>query len=222
MTFFRAARAALVVAVLAALAPACGGEPAPADLLPTGPNDATILQLYEADYPKLGDDHHAWHSTTLRGDPDYGIKFLRFHRALIGAYDDWRAAHGYAPLVPWDPGTPIPRDVPHPGRASENPSANDPLCRRPVWLTVTGGANGERDPDFGAASLQELTSSNQLGRSIDSTSNPRWHVRVHDGVGGDMAHPHRLIYDPIFWRWHKFIDTIWAEYEAAVPDAPDL
>jgi hypothetical protein len=207
------------LAGVAVLVSACGVS-APAEMGPQV-DDATILLAYEADHPNLESDHHAWHLATLRSDPAYGFEFLRFHRALIGTYDAWRVALGYAPLVPWDPGTPIPRDAPHPGRASEDPSAVDPLCKRPVWLTAAGGSHGERDPDFGAATLANFTSSNQLGRSIDSTTSPYWHSRVHATVGGDFESQTRLVHDPIFWRWHKFIDDIWAAYEVQVPNAPD-
>jgi hypothetical protein len=196
---------------------ACGEAPA-SDPPPGGPNDATILLEYLAENPGLGDAHHKWHSETLRSRPDYGIGFLTFHRGFVRHYDEWRLAHGYAVVVPWDPGTPIPADVPHPGRKTEDPSAEDPLCRRPVWLTAEGGADGARDPDFGASKLAEFTSSNQLGRSIDSPTSPRWHLRVHDTVGGDFGHPTKLVLDPIFWRWHKFVDDIWAEYQRLLPD----
>jgi hypothetical protein len=213
----RELRAGALGAVLVALG-GCGDGPPAGE---TAPDDATILLEYEADTPDLEAQHHAWHLATSRSSPSYGLEFLRFHRTLIGTYDTWRATHGYAPLAPWDPGTPIPHDAPHPGRLSENPSAVDPLCRRPVWLTVAGGSRGERDPDFGAANLASFTSSNQLGRSIDSATSPNWHGRVHATVGGDFESATRLVHDPIFWRWHKFIDDIWATYQAEVPGAPD-
>jgi hypothetical protein len=187
------------------------GEGAPTD----EPRDAPILLQYLGEHRELVSGHQHWHSENYRSLPDYGDLFLAFHRKLVRDFDVWRAERGYPPLRPWDPATPIPAQAAHPGRLSENPSAVDPLCRRPTWFTVEGGTT--RDPDFGAARLGDFPSANQFGRAIDSVTPPAWHTRVHWTIGGDMVDQHRVVLDPIFWRFHKFIDHLWDEWQQETP-----
>ncbi len=197
------------VVIAACLLIGCGKEPAAEERA----NDATILEQYLDEYPELVQNHGQWHSENHRAEPDYGDYFLGFHHRVLLRYDTWRVEHGYAPLEAWDPGTPIPASAPHAGRASADPSAVDPLCRLPSWFTLEGG--DARDPDFGAGRLIEFVSSNQLGRALDSQTDPAWHTRVHATIGGDLENAHRVVLDPIFWNFHKFIDDLWGEWQTA-------
>ena len=43
-----------------------------------------------------------------------------------------------------------------------------------------------------------------------------WHGAVHNAIGGDMATFNSPI-DPVFWRWHKWIDQIRSTWEAVQP-----
>jgi hypothetical protein len=176
-------------------------------------NDESILDEYLAEHPELIQGHQHWHAENYQAAEDYGDLFLGFHHRLVEKFDAWRRQRGYDPLTPWDPATQIPDDAPHAGRESEDPSSVDPRCRRPSWLTLAGGQ--ARDPDFGAGKLDEFVSTNQLGRSIDSLTPPYWHTRVHATIGGDIGSSHRVVFDPIFWRFHKFIDQIWGEWQTA-------
>jgi len=151
--------------------------------------DERILREYLTDHPEVQDNHQHWHVDTDRGRPDYGEAFLTFHRDVVGKHDAWRLEHGYPAVAPWDPSEPIPGGAYHHGRSTSDPSAVDPLCRTPDWLQLDG--HGVRNPDFGAGRLIDFTSSDQLGRAIDSLQEPYWHSRVHATVGGDLASLHR-------------------------------
>jgi hypothetical protein len=181
-----------------------------------------LLRQYLTEHPDVVHAHHAWHTEHLRTLPDYGAQFLAFHHRFVGAYEAWRAEAGAPPLTPWDPGTPIPAAQAHAGRATSDPSAVDPLCRIPTWLTVEGGT--ARAPQYVATRLTEFTSSEQLGSVIDGVASPTWHMRVHKTIGGDMADLHTATRDPVFWSFHKLIDDIWTEWERAtapVDESPE-
>jgi hypothetical protein len=180
--------------------------------------DERILEEYLSDHPEVQDNHAHWHVDTDRGRPDYGEAFLTFHRNVISKHDMWRLDHGYAAVAPWDPSTPIPQEAFHHGRFTSDPSAVDPLCRTPDWLTLDG--HGVRNPEVGAGRLGDFTSSDQLGRAIDSLQEPNWHARVHATVGGDLASVHLFPLDPAFWRFHKFVDGIWHQWQEATAATP--
>jgi len=200
-------RPQLLTLSLSLFVAACGSSEAP------GESDDTILSAYLADHPEIQSNHEHWHEDTDRGTADYGQAFLQFHRNMIGQYDAWRVEQGFGPVPAWDPTKPIPGVAHHKGRLTDDPGSADPLCRTPEWLKIDG--DGARNPDFGAGRLIEFTSADQLGRAIDSLTAPNWHARVHATVGGDLASLHNFPLDPAFWRFHKFIDGIWSEWQSA-------
>lgn len=184
----------------------CGSSAEPGESLDEG-----IIREYLAEHPEIQSNHEHWHLDTDRGIPRYGEAFLVFHRDVIRQHDTWRLEHGYPALPPWDPTDPIPPDAHHDGRKTSDPGSVDPLCLTPDWLKVDGGSI--RNPDVGAGRLGDFTSSDQLGRAIDSLQEPNWHGRVHRTVGGDMESTHRFVFDPAFWRFHKFVDGIFAQWQ---------
>jgi hypothetical protein len=159
-------------------------------------------------------EHMDWHA-----DPDnqartgnYGDRFLVFHRQYVDQFDAYRQSRNLLPVTPWDPATPIPPDLAHPRtlsapRTTDNPMSVNPACRTPTWATLAGGSDA--DPLHGYTSLLQFQSLDELGRSIDAG----WHGTVHNTIGGDMAAYHSPI-DPVFWRWHRWIDTVRAAWEA--------
>ena len=172
-----------------------------------------MLEGFFADNPSFLHDHHEWHRSYWLKDLDFGERFFVFHRETLRRFDRWRAQHGFGPIQPWDPGTPIPDDVPHARRDSSDPSAVDPRCRRPSWFTTAGGE--QRDPQTGARSLADFSTSSLLGASINAPGDPSWHGSVHNAIGGDMGDLHTAPRDPIFWRFHKLLDDIWVEWHQA-------
>jgi hypothetical protein len=172
-------------------------------------NDALILRAYLAEHPGFIASHHEWHRANAM-DRSYGSVFLVFHHRIIAAFDRWRQAQGYPPTPLWEPSDPIPAEAPHDRRDSDHPSSVDPRCKRPTWFTLEGGT--AVDPHTGATKLSDFKSSVELGGSINAPGDPGWHGSVHNAIGGDMGDLHTAPLDPVFWRFHKLIDSIWLEY----------
>ena len=153
-------------------------------------------------------EHMDWHMAPENHDRtgNYGERFLLFHKQFIEKFDAFRISKQLLPVSGWDPATPIPDPLSHDhvlaaARHTNNPFAVDPHCKTPTWATVNGGNDVE--PTYGYRSLCQFQSLDELGRAIDNG----WHGTVHNTIGGDMASFDSPI-DPIFWRWHKWIDNI--------------
>ena len=153
-------------------------------------------------------EHMGWHTApeNLNRAGNYGERFLVFHGNYIAQFDQFRISKNLFPVSAWDPATPIPANLDHPrtligARATSNPSSVNPACKTPTWATLAGGTTP--DPLYGYTRLGQFQSLDELGRSIDHG----WHGTVHNTVGGDMATFSSPI-DPVFWRWHKWIDNV--------------
>lgn len=162
---------------------------------------------------RVRNDHSAWHQEWVPGVPNYGSTLFDFHREFVDRFNNWRQEFGYPPVVPWDPGTPLPvgPDVNHSGR-----NANYQLTPRPSWFTLAGG--GGNRPNNGTAcdtvagqnDLMDFPDRNALGCAV----NMPMHSNVHNRIGGDMATTAGAPRDPIFWRWHDYMDLISQEWLA--------
>jgi len=159
--------------------------------------------------------HMDWHTApeNQARTGNYGERFLLFHKDFIDSFDAWRLTKGLMPVTAWDPATPIPAYLSHDhtlmaARNTSDPAAADPACITPTWATMAGGTTP--DPLHGYTMLSQFQSLDELGRSIDSG----WHGRVHNTIGGDMSTFHSPI-DPVFWRWHKWIDNVRGAWETA-------
>lgn len=159
-------------------------------------------------------EHMDWHMAPENQSRigNYGERFLLFHKAYIEKFDVFRMTKTLLPVSGWDPATKIPAAFAHPrvlhaARHTDDPFSVAPGCKTPTWCTVTGGS--DMDPVYGYTRLLQFQSMDELGRSIDSG----WHGTVHNTIGGDMASFDSPI-DPVFWRWHKWIDTIRSTWEA--------
>jgi hypothetical protein len=158
-------------------------------------------------------EHMDWHALPENQNRtgNYGERFLDFHRDYIAKFDQFRIGKNLLPVSGWDPATPIPPDLSHPrvliqARSTSNPYSVNPACRTPTWATLAGGT--EFDPLYGHTRLGQFQSLDELGRSIDDG----WHGTVHNTIGGDMATFSSPI-DPIFWRWHRWIDDVRRAWE---------
>lgn len=156
--------------------------------------------------------HMDWHNAPENQNRtgNYGERFLDFHQNYVAQFDVFRVGKGLLPVSAWDPSTPIPANLDHPhvlmdARATSNPASVDPACKTPSWATLAGGT--VPDPLYGHTSLGQFQSLDELGRSIDDG----WHGTVHNTIGGDMATFMSPI-DPVFWRWHKWIDNVRAAW----------
>jgi hypothetical protein len=155
------------------------------------------------------DDHAEWHSVPAT----QLLPFLPWHREFIARFDHWLAEFGYPAVEPWDPGTPIPvgPDIDHAVRQTTYaPAAN----RIPTWFTMAGGApaaSGGQKRLFAYTSLMSF--------SDDFEYN--WHPTPHCNVGpfnnfGPDIFASMCYFsspkDPLFFRWHKFVDHVYANY----------
>ncbi len=174
--------------------------------------------------PKM-QEHMDWHGAPENQNRTgkYGERFLTFHQQFIAKFDAFRTAKGLLPVTPWDPATPIPPALAHPHtltapRHSDDPSSVNPHCKTPSWATTAGGTDPA--PIYGYTHLHQFQSLDELGRSIDSG----WHAAVHNTIGGDMSRFHSPI-DPIFWRWHGWVDNVramWTTSHSAFSNTRDI
>lgn len=168
-------------------------------------------------------EHQLWHSTFHFFDNTQGgALFFDFHHEFIGRFNSWRADFGYPPVAVWDPATPLPTgpDVDHVNRTGTTTAAN----AKPSYFTVAGGAlarpsNGEPcEAKYGGGTGQLKlvdfpANRDLLGCAVESP----WHNSVHVAIGGDMGGTATAPKDPIFWRWHNFVDIINQERKGLTP-----
>lgn len=162
-------------------------------------------------------EHSFWHGQyPFTGWTYDGTLFFDFHRQFLGRFNDWRAEFGYPPLGIWDSGTSIPRgvDIDHAARAGTYA-----LQPKPSWFTLTGTvrrpSNGLPCDTTGGGQrrLPEYPANRRLlGCAVTHT----WHNAVHTAVGGDMLNVPFSPRDPLFWRWHNFIDVISQERQGVL------
>jgi hypothetical protein len=153
-------------------------------------------------------EHGLWHTNNSFNIATYdGILFFDFHNQYISRFNSWRAEFGYSPVVSWDAGTPLPIgvDVNHAAR-----NATYIVQPKPSWFTATGTvarpSNGlPCDTQAGQTKLIDYPGNRRLlGCAVTSP----WHNTVHVAIGGDMGRTTTAPRDPIFWRWHNFVDAI--------------
>lgn len=162
-------------------------------------------------------EHSFWHGQyPFTGWTYDGALFFDFHRQFLGRFNDWRSEFGYPPLGIWDSGTSIPRgvDIDHAARAGTYA-----LQPKPSWFTLTGTvrrpSNGLPCDTTGGGQrrLPEYPANRRLlGCAVTHT----WHNAVHTAVGGDMLNVPFSPRDPLFWRWHNFIDVISQERQGVL------
>lgn len=153
-------------------------------------------------------EHTLWHAQfPFQGFNYDGTLFFDFHRQYVDRFNNWRAEFGYPPVGMWDSGTSIPRgvDIDHAARAG----FYTPLPK-PSWFTLFGtiarGNNGlPCDTQSGQRQLRDYPNNRRL---LGCAVTQAWHNGVHTGVGGDMLNPQWSPRDPVFWRWHNFVDII--------------
>ena len=167
------------------------------------------------------DEHIYWHMN-IDGNltfPDW-MHFLAWHGAFMRRFDQWRQEFGYNPVVPWYPGRQLPTGPQFDADAGLRLVYNADNNRIPTYYTITGGTvadgGGEKKiSDY--ATLDDLTSSfegsyhgqvhcnigaKSFGSNFFETSGPSY---------GSMCLASSPK-DPMFWRWHGFIDLMYRNY----------
>lgn len=162
-------------------------------------------------------EHSFWHGQNpFTGWTYDGTLFFDFHRQFLDRFNNWRAEFGYPPIGIWDSGTSIPRgvDIDHAAR-----SGTYTVQPKPSWFTLAGTirrpTNGLPCDTTGGGQrrLQEYPANRRLlGCAVTHT----WHNAVHTAVGGDMLNVPFSPRDPLFWRWHNFVDAISQERQGVL------
>lgn len=162
-------------------------------------------------------EHSFWHGQyPFTGWTYDGTLFFDFHRQFLNRFDNWRAEFGYPPIGIWDSGTSIPRGVDIDHAARGGTYAVQP---KPSWFTLSGTirrpTNGLPCDTTGGGQrrLQDYPANRRLlGCAVTHT----WHNTVHTAVGGDMLNVPFSPRDPIFWRWHNFVDAVSQERQGVL------
>jgi len=146
-------------------------------------------------------EHSNWHGAHpyIPCAPN-GALFFTFHRAYLGRFNSWRAEFGYPALTPWNPATPLPGGLAnsHASRTAYNPA----LHVLPTYLTAAGGV--AVSPCWGETKKGDFANANQFWREVEGP----FHNSVHGDIGGDMGWTTRAPKDPIFWRFHLYVDGL--------------
>ena len=172
-------------------------------------------------------EHNAWHGRYHFWDESYndkGDSFFQFHKLYLAHFDGFRNVFGYPPIEAWDPGTPLPT-----GYSVDHDSRDISYLPEeiPSWFTAqpSGNASREREPDpdlpCEKADAPSLSWQDRTQDSLNDFEPDKellgcaltdpFHNYRHGAVGGepgDMSYPDRAPKDPIFWRFHKYIDDV--------------
>jgi hypothetical protein len=185
---------------------------------------ATDFYIFNHD-ARILERHSNWHRNNPQivfCDPsDNGEEFFLYHKRLISTFDSWRETFGYSKIIAWDPATspPTGKDLDNEGR--EPIYVAQPI---PSFFTIEGRTEDSTDrgpvksacdPYYNKGTNQSITklgdflNADYLASELEAT----WHGEVHGYIGGDMNNFFLAPKDPVFWMWHKYIDTVYENYK---------
>lgn len=181
-------------------------------------------------FGRVVDEHIYWHQFVGGGPVGNWRQFLAWHGYFLRRFDEWRTEFGYPKVAPWYPGRPLPTgpvfDHPASLRLAFDPSAN----HIPTWFTVAGSTtsrpplpppNPASSVPAGQKQLSDFATLNNFSDVFEFTYHGQVHCDIGPAVGGffDTAGPGfgsmcraSSPKDPMFWRWHGFIDTMYRNY----------
>jgi hypothetical protein len=165
------------------------------------------------------DEHIFWHQSVhdLTSFPVW-MRFLAWHGEFVRRFDQWRQEFGYNKVAPWYPGRALPSgpqfDADAGLRLAYDPDSN----RIPTYYTLTGGSIS----DFGGQKkLSDYATLDDFTGSFEGSFHGQVHCNIGvslgtffetSGVGyGSMCNASSPK-DPMFWRWHGFIDLMYRNY----------
>jgi Common central domain of tyrosinase len=179
------------------------------------------------------DEHIFWHASVhdLASFPVW-TRFLAWHGEFVRRFDLWRHEFGYNNVVPWYPGRPLPTgpqfDVNPILRLSPYVPGDNEI---PTYYTITGGAVNDPNISGTHKKLADYASLDAFTGSFEGS----YHGQVHCAIGTSAGFPENFFEtsgahfgtmcfasspkDPMFWRWHGFIDLMYRNYCALQPAA---
>ena len=165
------------------------------------------------------DEHIFWHANidgNQAANPAW-MGFLAWHGTFIRRFDLWRQEFGYNAVAPWYPGFALPTGPQFDAAAVLRQAYNPDTNRVPTYYTITGGSGA----DFGGQ--KKIADYVTLGAFTGSFEGG-FHGQVHCAIGtspigsaffetsgpgyGSMCLASSPK-DPMFWRWHGYIDTLY-------------
>lgn len=170
-------------------------------------------------FGRVVDEHIYWHQFVGGGPVGNWRQFLAWHGYFLRRFDSWRAEFGFPAVSPWYPGRPLPTGAAfnHPASlrlASFNPDFN----RIPTYFTIAGGTAA----DFGGQhKLADYATVDDFSTSFEGSYHGSVHCNIGVSGGGFFATSGPTFgsmcmasspKDPLFWRWHGFIDTLYRNH----------
>jgi hypothetical protein len=165
------------------------------------------------------DEHIFWHQSVhdLTSFPTW-TRFFAWHGEFVRRFDLWRQEFGYLKVAPWYPGRALPTgpqfDADAGLRLAYDPESN----HVPTWYTLTGGTATDGG---GQHKLADYATLDAFTASFESSFHGQVHCNIGTNIGsffgtggvgyGTMCHASSPK-DPMFWRWHGYIDTIYRNY----------
>jgi hypothetical protein len=165
------------------------------------------------------DEHIFWHQSVhdLTSFPVW-MRFLAWHGEFIRRFDQWRQEFGYNAVAPWYPGNPLPSGPQFDADAGLRLVYVADSNHIPTYYTLTGGSTS----DFGGQhKLSDYATLDAFTGSFEGS----FHGQVHCAIGahlGTFFETSGVGYgsmcnasspkDPMFWRWHGFIDLMYRNY----------
>ena len=184
-------------------------------------------------FGRVVDEHIFWHQFVGGGADGSWLQFLAWHGFFLRRFDQWRAEFGYDQVAPWYPGRPLPTGPAFDHPASLRQAYNSDSNRLPTWFTIAGGtptrpADPPTSPAAGTPSGQRRIADFATLNNFSDAFEWTFHGQVHCRIGssdpslsdffatsgpffGSMCKA-TSPKDPMFWRWHGFIDLMYRNY----------
>jgi hypothetical protein len=174
---------------------------------------------------RIVDEHIYWHQSVGSGPPTW-LDFLAWHGEFLRRFDTWRELFGYRKVTPWYPGRPLPTGPQFDADAGLRQVYVADNNRIPTYYTITGGTGN--DPNVGAArkKLADYASLAEFNGSFEGNFHGQVHCNIGANIGsffgtsgvgyGSMCNASSPK-DPMFWRWHGFIDVMYRNFCALHP-----
>jgi hypothetical protein len=167
------------------------------------------------------DEHIFWHAS-VHDSTSFPVwtRFLAWHGEFVRRFDLWRQEFGYNKVAPWYPGRQLPTGPQFDADAGLRLTYVADNNRIPTYYTLTGGTIADSG---GQKKLADYASLDDFTNSFESS----YHGQVHCNIGasppggsffeasgpgfGSMCFASSPK-DPMFWRWHGFIDLMYRNY----------
>jgi hypothetical protein len=165
------------------------------------------------------DEHIFWHQSVhdLASFPVW-TRFLAWHGEFVRRFDLWRQAFGYAKVAPWYPGQALPSGPQFDADAGLRLAYVGDNNRVPTWFTLTGGSGADGG---GQHKLADYATLDAFTSAFEGSFHGQVHCNIGANVGsffgssgvgyGSMCNASSPK-DPMFWRWHGYIDTLYRNY----------